>query len=224
MQEEIDFIERNHTWELLELPYDHRTITLKWVYKLKRNEVGEIVKHKARLATCGFMQQVGIDFDEVFALVTHMDPVAPIWASSSGRVVGPPHGCKIRDLKEVCLPVVWICRRQSRREGPRLKKALYDLRQAPRAWNSKLDDTLKMNFVHSEHEHAMYRHSSGEAILLFGVYMDDLVITGSSLVAVEFKEEMKRVFLMSDLRLLSFYLSIEVLQAARGISLQQWRT
>jgi hypothetical protein len=35
MQEEIDFIERNHTWELVELPYDHRTITLKWVYKLK---------------------------------------------------------------------------------------------------------------------------------------------------------------------------------------------
>jgi hypothetical protein len=99
-----------------------------------------------------------------------------------------------------------------------LKKALYDLRQAPWAWNSKLDDTLKMNFVQSEHEHAMYRCSSGDAILLFGVYVDDLVITGSSLVAVEFKEEMKRAFLMSDLGLLSFYLGIEVREAVASRS------
>jgi hypothetical protein len=68
-----------------------------------------------------------------------------------------------------------------------------------------------MDFVQSEHEHAMYRRSHGNDILLVGVYVDDLVITGSSLAVVEeFKKEMKRAFLMSDLRLLSFYLSIEV--------------
>jgi hypothetical protein len=104
----------------------------------------------------------------------------------------------------------------------RLRKAMYGLRQAPRAWNSKLDDTLKMNFVQSKHEHAMYRRSHGDDILLVGVYADDLVITGSSLAAVEeFKEEMKRAFLMSDLRLLSFYLVIEVRQDAGGITLRQ---
>jgi hypothetical protein len=46
-----------------------------------------------------------------------------------------------------------------------------------------------MGFTHSEHEHAMYRRSSSANILLVGVYVDDLVITGSSLAAVEdFKE------------------------------------
>jgi hypothetical protein len=105
----------------------------------------------------------------------------------------------------------------------RLRKALYGLRQAPRAWNSKLDDTLKkMDFVQSEHEHAMYRRSHDGDILLVGVYVDDLVITGSSLKAVEeFKEEMKRAFLMSDLGLLSFYLGIEVRQDVGGITLRQ---
>jgi hypothetical protein len=79
-----------------------------------------------------------------------------------------------------------------------------------------------MNFVQSEHEHAMYRRSHGDNILLVGVYVHDLVITGSSLVAVdEFKEEMKRAFLMSDLGLLSFYLGIEVRQDAGGITLRQ---
>jgi hypothetical protein len=64
-----------------------------------------------------------------------------------------------------------------------------------------------MDFVQSEHEHAMYKRSHGDDILLVGVYVDDLVITGSSLAVVEeFKEEMKRAFLMSDLGLLSFYL------------------
>jgi hypothetical protein len=100
---------------------------------------------------------------------------------------------------------------------------LYGPRQAPRAWNSKLDDTLKkMDFVQSKHEHAMYRRSHGDDILPVGVYVDDLVITGSSLAAVEeFKEEMKRAFLMSDLGLLSFYLGIEVRQDAGGITLRQ---
>jgi hypothetical protein len=104
----------------------------------------------------------------------------------------------------------------------RLRKALYGLWQALRAWNSKRDDTLmKMDFVQSEHEHAMYRHSHGDDILLVGVYVDNLVITVSSLAVVEeFKEEMKRAFLMSDLRLLSFYLGIEVRQDAGGITLR----
>jgi hypothetical protein len=79
-----------------------------------------------------------------------------------------------------------------------------------------------MNFVQSKHEHAMYMHSHGDDILLVGVYVDDLVITGSSLAAVEeFKEEMKRAFLMSDLRLLSFYLGIKVRQDAGCITLRQ---
>jgi hypothetical protein len=73
MQEEIDFVKRNQTWELAYLPLGHRAITLKWVYKLKRNEAGEIIKHKARLVVRGFMQQEGIDFDEVFAPVARME-------------------------------------------------------------------------------------------------------------------------------------------------------
>jgi hypothetical protein len=69
----------------------------------------------------------------------------------------------------------------------------------------------------------MYRRSCGGGdVLLIGVYMDDLVLIGSSLAAVkEFNEEMKRAFLMSDLGLLSFYLGIEIRQHAGGITLRQ---
>ena len=49
MQLEMDAVEKNRTWELDDLPCGHCVITLKWVYKLKRDEAGAIVKHKARL-------------------------------------------------------------------------------------------------------------------------------------------------------------------------------
>jgi hypothetical protein len=62
----------------------------------------------------------------------------------------------------------------------RLRKALYGLLQAPRAWNAKLDVTLKeMGFQQSAHEVAMYRQGSGRSVLLVGIYVDDLIITGA---------------------------------------------
>jgi hypothetical protein len=55
MQEDIDSIKRNQTWKLANLPQGHRAITLKWVYKMKRNKARDIVKHKARLVARGVM-------------------------------------------------------------------------------------------------------------------------------------------------------------------------
>src|SRR6185437_14231234 len=69
MQSEMDAVEKNRTWELADLPRGHRAITLKWVFKLKRDEAGTVVKHKARLVARGFVQQEGVDFDDAFAPV-----------------------------------------------------------------------------------------------------------------------------------------------------------
>jgi hypothetical protein len=73
MKAEMDAVEKNHTWELADLPRGHRTITLKWVFKLKRDVVGAIIKHKARLVARGFLQREGIDFDDAFAPVARME-------------------------------------------------------------------------------------------------------------------------------------------------------
>ncbi|WVZ97479.1 LOW QUALITY PROTEIN: hypothetical protein U9M48_043012 [Paspalum notatum var. saurae] len=51
--QEINSVERNKMWELVKLPHGHRAITLKWVYKLKRDEAGNVVKQKARLVARG---------------------------------------------------------------------------------------------------------------------------------------------------------------------------
>ena len=62
----------------------------------------------------------------------------------------------------------------------RLHKALYGLRQAPRAWNAKLDDTLlSLGFHRNLSEHAMYTRGACDKRLLLGVYVDDLIVTGA---------------------------------------------
>jgi hypothetical protein len=79
-----------------------------------------------------------------------------------------------------------------------------------------------MGFEQSPHEAAIYRRGSGGKALLVGVYVDDLVITGTKEVEIEaFKEKMRATFQMSDLGPLSFYLGIEVHQDSSGTSLRQ---
>jgi hypothetical protein len=75
MHQEINSIEENHTWELVDLPAGHQPFGLKWVFKLKKNDKGVIVKHKARLVAKGYSQKTRIGFDEVFAPVARPDLV-----------------------------------------------------------------------------------------------------------------------------------------------------
>ncbi|KAF0910432.1 hypothetical protein E2562_002897 [Oryza meyeriana var. granulata] len=65
----------NQTWRLVPFPPGHRPIGLKWVYKVKKNAAGEVIKHKARLVAKGYVQQPGVDFDEVFAPVARIESV-----------------------------------------------------------------------------------------------------------------------------------------------------
>jgi hypothetical protein len=167
-----------------------------------------VIKHKARLVARGFVQQEGIDFDDAFAPVARMEFVRLLLALAA-QEDWHVHHMDVKsaflngDLKEevyVHQPPGFAI---PSKEGKvlRLRKALYGLRQAPRAWNAKLDSTLKgMGFEQSPHEAAIYLQGSGGKALLVGVYVDDLVITGTNDAEVAaFKEEMKATLQMSDL-------------------------
>ena len=66
MKQEHEFVGKNQTWELVDPPAGHRPISLKWVFKLKKDETGAVIKHKARLVARGFIQQEGFDYDDAF--------------------------------------------------------------------------------------------------------------------------------------------------------------
>nr|GFA25875.1 integrase, catalytic region, zinc finger, CCHC-type, peptidase aspartic, catalytic [Tanacetum cinerariifolium] len=67
--EELNEFERLEVWKLVPRPDQVMVITLKWIYKVKLDELGGILKNKARLVTRGYRQEEGIDFEESFALV-----------------------------------------------------------------------------------------------------------------------------------------------------------
>lgn len=85
MDKEIQSIEKNGTWNLSKLPAGHKAIGLKWVFKLKKNADGEIVKHKVRLVAKGYVQKHGVDYEEVFAPVAGLDTVKFILALAANR-------------------------------------------------------------------------------------------------------------------------------------------
>jgi hypothetical protein len=200
------------------------------VFKLKKNAEGEIIKYKARLVAKGYVQKQGIDFEEVFAPVARLDTVRMILALAANRgwqvhhldvktaflngdleeevYVSQPEGFEVKG-KEKCVL--------------KLSKALYGLRQAPRAWNVKLDKSLKsLNFTKCACEPAVYTRGTGRNAVILGVYVDDLIVTGSDPAEImKFKIEMTTQFEMSDLGLLSFYLGIEVDQKLDFITIKQ---
>ena len=75
MVEEIEMIEKNNTWELVDRPKDREVIGVKWVYKTKLNSDGSIQKYKARLLAKGYKQKLDIDYYETYAPVARLETI-----------------------------------------------------------------------------------------------------------------------------------------------------
>lgn len=232
MTTEIEAIEKNKTWELVDLPKGAKPIGVKWVFKTKLNENGDVEKHKARLVAKGYAQRYGVDYTEVFAPVARLDTIRVILAVAAhcGWQVFQLdvksaflHG----DIKEevfVHQPEGFI---KEGEEGRfyKLKKALYGLKQAPRAWYSKIEaHFLREGFEKCSSEHTLFTKSKGGKILIVSLYVDDLIFTGSDMnMCNEFKRSMMLEFDMSDLGKMRHFLGIEVLQNSNGIFICQRR-
>nr|GEY73437.1 retrovirus-related Pol polyprotein from transposon TNT 1-94 [Tanacetum cinerariifolium] len=75
MQEEFHKFDRFQVWELFLKPDCVMIITLNWIYKVKLDEYGDVLKNKARLLAKGYRQVEGIEFDESFAPVTRIEAI-----------------------------------------------------------------------------------------------------------------------------------------------------
>ncbi|GJX60805.1 retrovirus-related pol polyprotein from transposon TNT 1-94 [Tanacetum coccineum] len=152
MQEEIHEFERLEVWELVPCPDKVLLIKLKWIYKVKTDEFGRVLKNKARLVAQGFKQEEGIDFEESFASVARIEAIH-IFVANTAHKNMTIYQMDVKtdfvngELKEevyVSQPKGFVDQ-----DNPshvyKLKKALYGLKQAPRAWYDMLSSFLSHN-------------------------------------------------------------------------------
>ena len=231
MDLELEAIEKNGTWELTDLPDGGKKIGVKWVYKTKLNENGEVDKYKARLVAKGYAQQHGVDYTEVFAPVARLDTIRLVIALAAQK------GWSIYqlDVKSAFLhgelsEEVFVEQprgyeiKGSEQKVYKLKKALYGLKQAPRAWYSRIESYfVKEGFVRCPHEYTLFiKTSAGGKILILSLYVDDLIFTGNDeSMFAEFKKSMLVEFDMTNLGKMRYFLGIEVMQKSDGIFINQ---
>ncbi|KAJ0947449.1 putative RNA-directed DNA polymerase [Helianthus annuus] len=229
MNDEIQALHRNHTWDVVDRPKNRNIVGCKWIYKIKYKASGEIERYKARLVAKGFSQKEGVDYEETFSPVVKLVTVRCIVALAvqnnwnlyqldvnNAFLYGDlnedvymflPEGYEDSDRSKVC----------------KLNKSLYGLKQAPRMWNEKLVGVLlNSGFVQSKCDTSLFVKNTDNVFVVLLVYVDDIVVTGNSMSEIEkVKQSLKTQFLIKDLGLLQYFLGIEVLTCDEGLCLSQ---
>jgi hypothetical protein len=185
MDEELDQIEKNDTWELVLRPKNKNVIDTKWVFRNKLNEYGQVTRNKARLVCKRYAQIEGIDFEETFSPVVRMEVICLLLAyACSKNVKVYQMDVKSTFLNEELEEEVYIEQPEGFQLSEntdyvcKLKKALYGLKQAPRAWYSRLDKYLQQAwFKKGSADISLYIKVSQGDILLIEVYVDDIIFS-----------------------------------------------
>ncbi|GJX29382.1 retrovirus-related pol polyprotein from transposon TNT 1-94 [Tanacetum coccineum] len=206
MQDEIHEFDRLEVWELVPRPIYVMVIALKWIYKVKLDEYGDVLKNKARghqiitLANAA-TKKLDIYQMDVKTAFLNGDLQEEVFVSQ-------PEGFEDQ-------------------ENPthvyRLKKALYGLKQAPRAWYDTLSKfLLANNFFKGAVDPTLFTRKSGKHILLVQIYVDDIIFASTDHNACNtFSKEMSSKFQMSMMGQMSFFLGLQVSQSPGGIFINQ---
>ena len=201
-----------------DLPQGARVLGSRWVFDIKRMSDGVIARFKARLVVRGDQQKQGVDFGETYSAVVgsttlrvllsiantnnlllhHVDVVqAFLCASLEEEVyVTPPQGI------DAPPGYVW-----------KLKKSLYGLRQAPRAFNHFLTAIMvdDLRFDQCNMDECVFIRRTGGEVLYVAVFVDDLVIAGSTPELIEaFKQEIRGFVEIKDLGELTWCLGMKI--------------
>jgi hypothetical protein len=214
MMEEYNSIMKNDVWEVVPRPEGKSVVTSRWLYKLKHAADGSIEKYKARFVAPGFSQVEGVDYDETFASVARCTSIKAVmgWKIHQMDVkTAFLNGLIQEDAYIEQLLGFEVHERES--HVCRLKKALYGMKQAPRAWYSRIDAYLQqLGFEKSEADPNLYYIVVGEDPLILLLYLDDLFITRAVRLINSCKESLVSEFEMTDIRLMHYFLGLEVWQ------------
>ncbi|GJW49221.1 retrovirus-related pol polyprotein from transposon TNT 1-94 [Tanacetum coccineum] len=229
MQEDIHEFQRLEVWELVPYPNKVLLIKLKWIYKVKKDEFGEVLKNKARLVAQGFKQEKGIDFEESFALIARIESICIFVAYVAHKnMVIYQIDVKTDFLngmlkEEVCVSQLeGFVDQNNPSHVYKLKKALYSLKQAPRAWYNMSSFLISQHFSKGAVDPTLFTRKAGHDLLLVQIYVDDIIFASiNTALCDEFANIMASKFKMSMIGKMPFFLGLQISQSPRGIFINQ---
>lgn len=225
MKEELNSHRELATWELVELPIGQKLLGSRWIYKIKKDASGQVIKRKARLVAQGFNQQQGVDFLEAYA------PVAKHTTLKALLAVASEHKMKLKHLdvktaylnghlnEEVYMrqPPGFV---ERGKEGLvcRLHKSIYGLRQSAKCWNDRFDEALRnMGFRPTAADPCLYTREQNKKRVYIVVYVDDVVVASEEEDELDIVyEEFSKHFETTALGELKYFLGLEVDRNSSG--------
>ncbi|GKE62851.1 putative ribonuclease H-like domain-containing protein, partial [Tanacetum coccineum] len=179
----------------------------KWVFRSKKDEIGIVVKNKARLVAQGHTQEEGINYDEVFAPVARIEAIRLFLAYASFKdFIVYQMDAKSEFLYEKIEEEVYVCQPLGF-EDPhfldkvyKVEKALYGLHQAPRAWYETLSTYLLENGFHmGQIDKTLFIKRHKDDILLVQVYVDDIIFGSTKKqMRLQVKQKSDGIFISQD--------------------------
>uniref|UniRef100_A0AAV1TKI6 Polyprotein n=1 Tax=Peronospora matthiolae TaxID=2874970 RepID=A0AAV1TKI6_9STRA len=221
---ELDSMKLRGVFRAAKLPNRQSAIGTKWVFKIKRKADGSIEKYKARLVAKGFRQKYGIDYTETFSPVVKYVTLRMVIA------ITKHFGWPLDQLDVVTAFLYGVMKEKvfcAVPEGVKMEgdfdcleliKAIYGLKQASRVWNETFDEFIRsIGFQASGFDPCLYIMTSEGHCVFVLVYVDDVLVTGSSLEMIaRTKNDLKTRFEMTDSGKCAFVLGIELLDGKDG--------
>ncbi|XP_073148775.1 retrovirus-related Pol polyprotein from transposon TNT 1-94 isoform X1 [Henckelia pumila] len=209
MQEELEALDRNKTWNLVTLPRGRKAIGNRWVYKIKRDGNNQVERYRARLVVKGYAQKEGIDFNEIFSPVVRLSTVRVVLALCAVfnlhlEQLDVKTAFLHDDLEEeiYMLQPEGFAEKGKENLVCRLNKSLYGLKQAPRCWYKRFDFyIMSLGYNRLSADPCTYFKRSGDNdYIILLLYMDDMLVAGPNKDRVqELKAQLAREFDMKDL-------------------------
>ena len=230
MQEELEALKKNNTWKLVPLPEGKKIVGCKWVFSIKYKADGSIDRYKARLVAKGFTQTYGIDYSETFSPVAKLNTVR-VLLSLAANLDWPLHQLDMKNAflhgnldEEVYMDIPpGYTGSSGNKIVCKLERALYGLKQSPRAWFGRLSSAMrKYGYRQSNSDHTLFLKHRQSKVTALIVYVDDMIITGDDADEISrLQEQLSTEFEMKNLGGLKYFLGIEVARSRKGIFLSQ---
>lgn len=218
MRGEIESLERNNTWDVVNENKNQKLLSAKWIFKIKSDKDGT-PRYKARLVARGFAQTQGTDYDETYSPVVKYSTIRYLLALATRENLQITHmdvttAYLNGELEEEIFlrPPEGLNSPEKERKVWKSKKAIYGLKQSGRAWNKKLDSTLRaIGLQKSAADPCVYLKEGNKRRLIVVVYVDDLLIISNDKTEQQrLKQYLENNFEMKDLGSAKKYLGMTI--------------